>query len=434
MKRSHIFKITAACLAAGLLISATVTAEAPDAKTPAESWEGAEISLQAADATVKDVLMDLARQAGVGLAVTAPPEELKRHLTLMVKKRPAGEVIEIIKDANPNLQVTFKSGMLVVSAVAPLPPPPPSEDKKASAPPKQDDDSDTIHLPRNWRQRWKKWAENNKERKKERVEFGKSLTVNAEETYKTAVAIGGDNTVYGHIFEDAVSVGGNLVIKSGAVVEGSAVSVGGSVVIEPGASVEDDAVSVGGALEISDQANLGGSRVSIGIPMPSMTGAAGAVGGMVVLYIIGAIIRTVMLLTLALLLLWIMPKRLETIGSYISGRPGLSTLSGLLVFVAMIPVFAVLAVSIIGIPLIPIAVLILIAMVVVGHTAIMGLVGQRIPLLRADRLSVRAIIVGFFVFLILNLIPFLGALFFFVVTMVGVGAAFQTRFGGRSAL
>ena len=432
MKRLHTFRIAAACIAVWLLVSATVAAQSAAEKPPAESWESAPISLQSADVTIKDVLMDLARQAGVGLAVTASPEEMNRPLTLMVKKRPAKEVIDIIRDASPNIKITFKNDMLVVSAVTP--PPPPTEDKMASAPPASDMDSDSIHLPQNWRQRWKRWADNNKERKKERVEFGKSLTVGVDETYKTAVAIGGDNTVYGHIFQDAVSVGGNLVIKSGSVVEGSAVSVGGSVVIEPGASVEDDAVSVGGALDISDQATLGGSRVSIGVPIPSMTGAAGVVGGMAALYIIGAIIRTVMLLALALLLLWLMPKRLETIGNYISARPGLSTLSGLLIFVAMIPVFAVLGVSIIGIPLIPVAVLFVIAMVVVGHTAIMGLVGQRVPLLRADRLSVKAIILGFIVFLILNLIPFLGALFFFVVTMVGVGAAFQTRFGGRAAL
>lgn len=433
MKRKRTAWVAATCLASALLLSKWASAQSPNDAIPAEAWEGAEVSIQAADATVKTILMEVAKQAGLGLAVTAPAAEMNKPLTLMVKKRPAQEVIEIIRASNPNLKLEFKNGMLLVTEAAPVKAAL-KEVQPVAAPPTEPAPSTAAHedLPHNWREKWKAWSDGHK--KKERVEFGKSLTVTADEQYESAVAIGGDNTVYGRINKDAVSIGGNLIIKSGAVVLGTAVSVGGSVIIEPGARVEDDAVSVGGELQVSEEAVLGGSRVSIGIPMPSMAGAAGAMGGMIVLYIIGAIIRTVMLLALALLLLWIMPRRLEAVGGYISARPGLSTLSGLLVFVGMIPVIVVLAISIIGIPLIPIAILILIAMVVVGHTAVMGMVGQKVPLVRANQLSIKAMIVGFVVFLILNLIPILGGLLFFFVTMVGVGAAFQTRFGGRPAL
>jgi hypothetical protein len=139
-----------------------------------------------------------------------------------------------------------------------------------------------------------------------------------------------------------------------------------------------------------------------------------------------------MLFALALLLLWLMPQRIEGVVDYFTQKPGVSILSGLLLFVSVIPLFIVLAITIIGIPLIPIAALILMALAVVGLSAVMVWVGRRVPFFsKSGRGPIKALLLGFVVFLIVNIIPFFGGLFFLIVALLGVGAAFQSRFGGR---
>jgi hypothetical protein len=257
--------------------------------------------------------------------------------------------------------------------------------------------------------------------------------VEKDEHLATAVSIGDNTTVIGHVDEDAVSIGGTLTVKSGGVVERSAVAVGGRVIIEPGAVVGDDAVAVGGTVDVAEDAVLEGDRVSIGMPVPVVGGIAGAVGSILMLNLLGAIARSVVMLAIALLLLWLIPKRVDTVKAYMVDKTGISVLSGFLLFIALVPLFIVLAITIVGIPLIPVAVVVLIALLLLGLTAVIAWLGDKMPVFKANRTPIKTILIGFVVFMLINIIPLIGCLFLLVAAFAGVGAAFQSRFGGREA-
>lgn len=438
--KKHIVNLSALVLVASLATFSSPTRAQNPTDSPAfsseEAWKKTPVTLDASDATAKAILEQLADQVELGLAVTASSEDLEQNLTVRVKNRPAEEVVEIIGAGLPRLNLEIKNSVLLVTSKIP---------ERLSVAPERGRFFDG-HRSRPHERREKK----KREKRKGRVEFGGDIVVEKDEHYRSVVALGGNNTVFGHVDKDAVSIGGTLVVKSGAQIEGTAVSVGGSVIIESGArveeeavsvggsviiesgaEVEEDAVSVGGSVDLSDDAKLGGSRVSIGVPMPPMAGAAGAVGGLILLHIVSAIFRSVMLLAAALLLLWLVPRNIEGVGGYILKKPGISILSGFLLFLAMIPLFALLAVSIIGIPLIPIAVVAVGILVVLGLTAMIAEIGKKMPFLKSKTLSFKTVFVGFIVFLFINIVPIIGGLFCMICTLWGAGAAFQSRFGRR---
>lgn len=387
------------------------------------------VSLDLSGGTVSDALLAVSKQADISLAMSADEMDLQKSFTLLVKDKPAGEVLEIIS-ATTNLVFELKNGVLIVrSKSTPLVGPP------GVATTEHDTEDANEDLPENfkgWRKHFEKHSKFWKKRRK-RVELGRLVTVAKDEHLNSAVSIGADTVIYGHIDQDAVSVGGTVTIKSGAVVEGTAVSVGGKVIIEPGAVVGDDAVAVGGTVDIAEDAVLEGDRVSIGIPLPPMNSIVGAISGILLLNILGAISRSIFFFIFALLLFWLIPKRVELVNDYMREKPGISMLSGFLIFIGVIPLFIILAITIVGIPLIPIAAIAIMAMLILGLTACMVWLGDKTPLFKQNRTPLKVLIIGFVVFMLINIVPVLGAVFMLLAFFISVGAAFQSRFGSRGA-
>ena len=179
------------------------------------------VTLDQPRGTVLDALISLSKQAGWSLVVTAPESATTRALTIQVSKRPAGDVLEMVLEAGA-LRASFADSTLRVRS-----------------------DTATTASGDSWRERRR---ERRGHRGSERVVFGQSLNVGAEETIDKAVAIGGSVTVAGHVRRDAVAVGGSVTLLPGARVDGDAVAIGGAVSVDPSATLEGDNVSLGGAL------------------------------------------------------------------------------------------------------------------------------------------------------------------------------------------
>src|SRR2546426_7652897 len=133
------------------------------------------VSIDQPRGTVLDALSAIAKQTGWSLVVTAPESATTRALSLHVSKRPVGEVLDLILEAG-SLRASFADGVLRVRA-----------DVTAAS-----GDSG---------------RERRRERRgrhgSERVVFGQSLNVGADETVNKAVALGRSLTNTGPVEPEA---------------------------------------------------------------------------------------------------------------------------------------------------------------------------------------------------------------------------------------
>ena len=342
------------------------------------------VSIDQPRGTVLDALSALAKQAGWTLVVTAPESATARALTLQVSKKPAGEVLEIVLEAGA-LRASFADGVLRVRPEAA------AVESRGS------------------------WREHRRERRgrgSERVVFGHSLNIGADETVDKAVAIGGSVTIAGHVQRDTVAVGGSVTLLPGARVEGDAVAVGGTVSVDPAATLEGDSVSLGGTIP-----------TTIGSATRWVVG-----GGRGMRSMFSRTARAVLVYVIALLIAAAFPGALSRVKTYLVDRPGLSALGGLAIIFGFVPLCVLLAVTIIGIPLIPVAVLLLIALLFFGFTVSAGWLGERMPFL-GDKTPVKTVALGGIVLALVGLIPWLGTAVLVLVAAFPAGAALLSRFG-----
>jgi hypothetical protein len=267
------------------------------------------------------------------------------------------------------------------------------------------------------------WRERRRERRarrgSERVVFGQSLNVGAEETIDKAVAIGGSVTVAGHVRRDAVAVGGSVTLLPGARVDGDAVAIGGTVSVDQSATLEGDNVSLGGALP-----------TTVGSLTRWVVGGRPGLHSM--FSFASRMTRAVLLYVIALLLAAAFPGALSRIKLYLVNRPGLSALGGLAIIFGFVPLCVLLAVTIIGIPLIPVAVMLLAALLLFGFTVSAGWLGDRMPLLE-EKTPLKTVALGGVVLALVSLVPWIGTAVLILVAAIAAGATLISRFGRREA-
>src|SRR6266545_4703539 len=334
------------------------------------------VSLTQPRGTVLDALSTIAKQTGWSLVVTAPESATTRPLSIQVSKRPAGEVLDLVLDAG-SLRASFADGVLRVRS------------------------DDTAKSAGSWRERRR---ERRGRHGSERVVFGQSLTIGADETVDKAVAIGGSITVAGHVRYDAVAIGGSVTLLPGASVGGDSVAIGGAVSVAEGATLEGDNVSLGGAIPTTVGSM---TRWVVGRPhMHSM------------FHFASRLTRAVLLLIIALLIAVAFPGTLTRIGVYLVNRPGLSALAGVTILLGFVPLCVLLAVTVIGIPLIPVAVMLLVALFLFGFTVSAAWLGERMPVSQEHQTPVKSAARG-------------GAI---LVVAISAGATLLSRFGRTVAV
>ena len=372
----------------GLAWSATPDSRRLEGRLPDDSPV---VSLDQPRGTVLDALSAIAKQTGWSLVVTAPESATTRALSIQVSKRPAGEVLDLVLDAG-SLRASFAEGVLRVRS------------------------DDTAKPADSWRERRR---ERRGRHGSERVVFGRSLTIGAEETVDKAVAIGGSITVAGHVRHDAVAIGG-------------------SVTILPGASVGGDSVAIGGAVSVAEGATLEGDNVSLGGAIPTTVGSMTrwVVGGphrFSMFRFASRLTRAVLLLVIAVLIAVTFPDALTRVGAYLATRPGLSALGGVSILLGFVPLCVLLAVTIIGIPLIPVAVLLLVALFLFGFTVSAAWLGERLPFLQ-EKTPVKTVALGGAVFALVGLIPWIGTVALILAAAFSAGATLLSRFGRTPAV
>jgi cytoskeletal protein CcmA (bactofilin family) len=285
------------------------------------------------------------------------------------------------------------------------------------------------------------------------VARGQPLEVKAGERVDNAVVYAGDLTVRGHVQQDAVAFSGNLDIHGR--VEGDAHAFGGNVVLHPGAVVEGDVSAIGGTVTRHDGSEVEGSIESFGggqvgalvasevkksfkqasaaaqsereaeaeaVASEERRGPSG--GG-----IAGFILRFAALFGLGFLGQLFFPARMKELSAEIKSQPLKSGLTGLLGFVAMVPITVVLAVTLIGIPVAVALWLVVPVVSALGLAVLAGEIGLRVPVLRGRKTQAVVLALGLFILLAVGSIPGIGQLVMGLATLVAFGAAIRTRLG-----
>jgi hypothetical protein len=137
-----------------------------------------------------------------------------------------------------------------------------------------------------------------------------------------------------------------------------------------------------------------------------------------------------------LVLFLIFPVRTRMALDRLEQHPGLATATGLMGWVAVIPVMVLLAVTIVLIPLIPVELAALIAGVFIGKAALALLIGRRFYELlqpRATPTPLIALILGLVLLTAAEMVPVVGILVTLLVGLVGLGAVLLTFINASGA-
>jgi hypothetical protein len=272
----------------------------------------------------------------------------------------------------------------------------------------------------------------------DRVHFGGDVRVRPGETVHDVVTMGGDARIEGRVTGDVHTMGGDIDVREGAVVEGDVGSMGGDLRIREGAVVHGDLESMGGEIRVEDGAVVEGAVTenagSVHMPpvAPSVPGIphvhAGLGIGDVIGNFFGSLASYALLFVLGLLLMGVTPERYEAMQVAIVRQPLRSLGLGLLGTIGAIVSIVVLAITIIGIPA---AVLLAIALpfaIYVGMAAFASVLGTLLPVESLRGKPVLRLGAGVLALFVASLVPFAGSIAVAVAAVVGVGALVITRF------
>lgn len=292
---------------------------------------------------------------------------------------------------------------------------------------------------------------------RDRQATGTDLTILPGEEVRDATVVRGNLRLQtGSQVRDANAVLGKITLDAGSrardvsAVMGSAslaagasarevIAVLGNVEIGPGANVDQDVVSVGGRVHVDPSAHVGGSTHSVSFP--SLPQLPGKVSFHLfpdiptpIVAVFQILIRFAVLFVLGLMVLAIMPRRMEAVSGAIVAGPARSLLAGLLGSVGMLVLAILLAVTVIGLLLIPVQVLLIAGGGILGITALTHYLGRLLPLPPGRRTMVLELAAGTLIFSIVAEIPVVGAMVWVATWFLAFGAVVRTRFGQPPAV
>lgn len=247
------------------------------------------------------------------------------------------------------------------------------------------------------------------------VKFGNDVLVEEGNTVYNAVSIGGDVTVNGKVLNDAVAVGGSIIIGPTAGIGRNAVSVGGTIKKYAGADVAGDLV------EVNVRSVLSIKSLFAGLSLHKFFWKI-------------KLMTFVGFLALALLVVAVMPKQIGAISSAVESVPAKSVFLGLAATMAIVPCALLLLVSIAGIMFIPLEIVIVIFAFLAGYIAVAQFIGKRITsiLSKSGQSIVWETMIGVVVLFVAGFVPLLGWLVKSFVLLIGFGGVIAVLINRKS--
>jgi hypothetical protein len=262
------------------------------------------------------------------------------------------------------------------------------------------------------------------------------VVIRPGEVARDVVAIRGSVTLEpGAEARDVVAILGRVEMGTGAQAR-EVTSILGDVQVGKGAIVHRNATAVGGDVEVDPEGgSIQGETTSIGIP--ELSGLSGLAGSTFLfgraespLWAIGqALAKFAMYFALGLILIAMIPRRVEAVGASITTKPVKTVLLGLLATIAVPVIGLALVLTIVGVLLVPVLVIAVLAAVVLGFTALSYLIGRTLPIRLERGTHVLQLALGTALVVLATSIPFLGFLVWIAAWLLVFGAVLRSRFG-----
>jgi hypothetical protein len=259
-----------------------------------------------------------------------------------------------------------------------------------------------------------------------RVEKGEVL-------HTDVFCIGGHATVEGKVEGSVVVIGGKLDFSGEA---REVVTILSRANFNSGTTVHGDMIHILGEMNKSPDATFEGEKVDVGSALPPRIQrllSRGLIGLFVLLRLIGLIISGIVVMLITLLI----PERIERMSGELDTRWPASIGFGLLACVVVVIVCVGLAITIIGIPFAILVGMLAKLLGLVGITAILMLLGQKLGretgILGEHSSLLASVMLGFAALALVRFIPLFGELVWTVLGIIGLGLTVVTRLGRDTA-
>ncbi|HWQ91769.1 MAG TPA: RDD family protein [Clostridia bacterium] len=271
------------------------------------------------------------------------------------------------------------------------------------------------------------------------ISIGKNIELDAEDTADAVIAIGGSVTIRGKVNDAVVAIAGDVDVEGE--VWDTAVAVLGDVRVKKPATVYQDAVAVGGKVVLEEGARIGGDTQELDFGMiglatpqwlkewfiqcalklrllaPQVSWVWAVAGGFLLFYLLIALV---------------FPRPVQACSEEFINRPATTLLMGILTLILLPIICFILVLTAIGAFFVP---FILAAVVVAGILGKVALLqGLGIMVGRQFRLQILqtpliALLVGSLLVALLYMIPVLGLISFGLTGVWSIGGAMLAGFG-----
>jgi hypothetical protein len=268
------------------------------------------------------------------------------------------------------------------------------------------------------------------------ISFGDTVSVAKDEVQENIISFGGQVTVEGRVKESIIIFGGSITL-SGEVGD-SIVGFGSRITLTPTAVVRNDVASIGGALIKEPGCVIQGDTVYFkgGETLSKLFSGGIFSFPLIPIILIIKLIGFFVWLMIGLIMSGLFPRQITLASSQV--RTSFWPIVGagfvsVLLFGALVVVFALLSLALIGIPFLLLLGAAGLAVKVFGQVAIFHFFGESLGKSFGQKAPsiLAAVLIGLVIVSFVKFIPVLGFFFSFVLSLMGWGVTIRTRFGTR---
>jgi len=249
-----------------------------------------------------------------------------------------------------------------------------------------------------------------------RFGIGRTVVVEEGANVDSAVSIGGDIQVFGHVRKDVAALGGSVYLAPFSRVDGNVTVLGGQVMHQGGAIV-------GGKISVMNPGNL-----------DSIISAFTRDGYGFLYRFLQDLwwVSSIGFIIFALIITAVMPSVIGAVSQRIEQNVLGAVFLGTLGSIAIFPIGMMLFISIVGIVLLPLEAMLVGCSMIVGYIAVSRLIGKRITLAlgRPDQPLLLETVFGLGVLFLSGFVPFFGFMAKGFVTLIGFGGVIDAVFFG----